>query len=280
MFRYNTDIGQNFLRDKTVAEWMVNRASIDSEDSILEIGPGSGVLTKAIMAAGCARLDAVELDTRLKAELEPLAADLRLVLHWGDAVRFDYAVFEAVPTRVIANLPYHITTPVIWRLLEVYAGSRMAYMLLMTQAEAADRLASGAGTRDSNPMSITIAATGQAAVVRKVPRSAFFPSPHVDSAVVEIKLTQSSPDRSMLPLDKTWRRLLSGSFVTRRKTLTNNWASSFHMPRDTSLAILSSHSLGEKARPEELSLDDWLALLGDKGMRRAITGGDTQNGTC
>jgi 16S rRNA (adenine1518-N6/adenine1519-N6)-dimethyltransferase len=259
---------------------MVSRANLTPDDFVLEIGPGSGVLTKAIMASGCGGLDAIEIDTRLKTDLEPLASDPRLALHWEDAVRFDYTALDVVPTRIMANLPYHITTPVIWRLLEAYSGSRMTYMMLMTQAEAAKRLASGAGSRDSNPLSITIAASGGAVVVRKVPRSAFYPAPRVDSAIVEIKLRRQSETSAGTANDKMWRRLLSGSFATRRKTLVNNWAGSFHITRGESLEILSSHSLGEMSRPEELSVGEWLAISGDSALKQAILGGEIENETC
>jgi 16S rRNA (adenine1518-N6/adenine1519-N6)-dimethyltransferase len=265
-FRHNTDIGQNFLVDFTVAEWMKHRAALNASDRVLEIGPGSGVLSKAILSGECASLDAVEIDTRLKGDLERIAAsDARLILHWGDAVTFDYAKLSASPTHVMANLPYHITTPIIWKLLEVFSGIEMRYMLLMTQDEAAARIASGCGTRAANPLSITLASAGTASVVRKVPRSAFYPSPRVDSAIVEIKFREN--DMSLdLPRDKIWRRLLAGSFVTRRKTLTNNWGNSFHIPRAVSLEILSAHGLGPLSRPEELVLDDWRTLRGNETL--------------
>jgi 16S rRNA (adenine1518-N6/adenine1519-N6)-dimethyltransferase len=261
-FRHNTDIGQNFLIDRSVVDWMVSRAALGPDDRVLEIGPGDGVLTRGILGSACARLDAIEVDARLGEFLDPIAAsDARLVLHWGDAVRFGYEAIDA-PTRVIANLPYHITTPVLWSLLETCPHRGTAYMLIMTQAEAAERLSSGAGSRDSNPLSITLAAAGSSSVARRVPRTAFRPAPRVDSAIVEIKFDASGGNLG-LPRDALWRRLLSGSFATRRKTLANNWRASFKMARELSLEILSRHSLGEMSRPEELPLDKWLALRRD-----------------
>ena len=169
-FRYNTDIGQNFLTDSSIVEWMTTRAHLGPSDAVLEIGAGGGMLTKGLAASGAARVEAVELDARLREYLEPIAAaNPSLSLHWGDAVTFDYAPLPAI-THIIANIPYHITTPLVWRLLEVYSGSTMNYMLLMVQAEAAERLSCGAGARASNPLSVTIAAMGGAETVRKVPR--------------------------------------------------------------------------------------------------------------
>jgi 16S rRNA (adenine1518-N6/adenine1519-N6)-dimethyltransferase len=261
-FRHNTDIGQNFLVDNSVVTWMTARSHLGTGDRVLEIGPGDGALTKGILASGCSRLDAVEIDTRLAEYLEPIAASVpRLVLHWGDAVRFNYETLGETPTRIIANLPYHITTPILWKLLEAYSR-RVGYMLLMTQAEAASRLSCGGGVRESNPLSITIAAMGNSSIVRKVSRTAFRPSPKVDSAIVEIVFGGGGKPRE-LPRDDKWRRLLSGSFATRRKTLSNNWSASFGIPKEESAGVLSSHSLGGMSRPEELSVGDWLALRGD-----------------
>ena len=136
-FRHNTEIGQNFLIDRSVAVWMTERARLSSADRILEIGAGDGILTKSILASGCARVDALEIDVRMKERLEPFAAsDDRLRLHWSDAVKFDYSTLDETPTHVIANLPYHITTPLLWKLLEFFSGSNMRYMLLMIQDEA------------------------------------------------------------------------------------------------------------------------------------------------
>ncbi|MDR2779642.1 MAG: 16S rRNA (adenine(1518)-N(6)/adenine(1519)-N(6))-dimethyltransferase RsmA [Synergistaceae bacterium] len=268
-FRYNTDIGQNFLIDGSVVEWMTARANLNSSDSVLEIGAGGGMLTKGLIASGAARVEAVELDTRLREYLEPIAAsNPSLSLHWGDAVKFDYAGLPAV-TRIIANIPYHITTPLVWRLLEAYSGSAMDYMLLMVQAEAASRLSCGAGSRMSNPLSVTIAAMGHTSTVRKVPRSSFRPAPRVDSAIVEITLSGFGTSTE-LPRDRMWRRMISGSFAARRKTLANNWAISFRVPKARGEEILAAHALAPTARPEELSLSDWTALREDDALAANI----------
>ncbi|MDR1133359.1 MAG: 16S rRNA (adenine(1518)-N(6)/adenine(1519)-N(6))-dimethyltransferase RsmA [Synergistaceae bacterium] len=266
-FRHNTKIGQNFLTDRSVSAWMTERARLTPADRVLEIGPGTGTLTKSILASGCARVDAVETDVRLKEYLEPIAAsDNRLRLHWADAVKFDYSVLDETPTRVIANLPYHITTPLLWKLLESFAGSDMRYMLLMIQDEAASRVAAGAGNRESNPLSVTIAAAGQATVPRKVSRTAFYPSPRVDSAIAEITLHAGNSPHALLPRDAAWRKLLSGSFAMRRKTLVNNWAGAFGIKKDDCAGILAAHSLGARSRPEELTLRDWLSLREDSKL--------------
>ena len=118
---------------------MMARARLSAGDHVLEIGPGSGILTRGILAVGCDTLDVIEIDTRLKEYLEPIAeSDSRLTLHWADAVRFDYSALRAAPTHIISNLPYHITTPLIWRLFENCPEMGTRYMLVMTQEEAAE----------------------------------------------------------------------------------------------------------------------------------------------
>ena len=267
-FKHNTDIGQNFLRDSSVARWMVERASLKNGDRVLEIGPGNGILTKEILTSSCDALSAVELDTRLREFIEPLsAADSRLSLYWGDAVVFDYSGIKDSPTHIIANLPYHITTPVIWKLLEDFSKSELKYMLFMVQKEAAERLAAGSSRRESNPLAITLSALGDVAVPRQVGRTAFFPMPHVDSSIVEIKLNGGYKN---LPADRTWRRLLSGSFVQRRKTLLNNWSGSFGISKATGSEILASHALPPLSRPEELPLEKWLELYSDEFMVKSM----------
>jgi 16S rRNA (adenine1518-N6/adenine1519-N6)-dimethyltransferase len=247
---------------------MSERAGLAPSDIVLEIGPGKGILTKELLKSPCARLDALELDTKLKDELEPIARnDGRLKLYWTDALRFDYSKLSPPPTHVIANLPYHITTPVIWALLENFAALGLRYMLLMVQKEAAQRLVSGAASRASCPLGITLSAMGDIAALRQVPRSAFSPVPRVDSAIVEARLYGGENGRRALPRDKIWRRLLSGSFAQRRKTLVNNWAGSFGMSKEHAAEALASCSLPPRSRPEELTLEAWLALFSDEKFR-------------
>lgn len=270
-FRHNTDIGQNFLRDRSVVEWMIRRAGLAAGDRVLEIGPGEGILTEGILTTPCEKLDAIELDTRLRPKLEAMAnRDARLTLHWADALRFDYSAIAPPPTHILANLPYHITTPLVWLLLENLAPRGTRYMLLMVQREAAQRLEAGAKSRVAAPLGITLAALGSVSVPRRVARGAFQPVPKVDSAIVEIVL---SGKRSGLPRDRVWRRLLAASFATRRKTLVNNWSAA-GVPRETSERLLAAHGLGPLARPEELALQYWLALYNEADFREVFGNSD------
>lgn len=258
-FIHNTDIGQNFLIDRSVVDYMIERAALGGEDFVLEIGPGEGILTEGLLSSGLGGLCTLELDTRLKHVVETLARkDRRMTALWGDAVQFDYeSKLPWYPNRVIANLPYHITTPLLWAFLEKLAPHNLSYMLLMVQLESAERIVSPAGHRERSPLGITLSAMGSSEILRRIPPSAFRPQPRVNSCLIEIKIDKNRA----LALDKTWRTLLARSFAQRRKTLVNNWIAGYpEVDREAAQKILNRHGLKPAARAEELSLDAWLSL--------------------
>ncbi|WP_288334239.1 16S rRNA (adenine(1518)-N(6)/adenine(1519)-N(6))-dimethyltransferase RsmA [Cloacibacillus porcorum] len=260
-FIHNTDIGQNFLIDRGVVEFILKRSAPTAEDVVLEIGPGDGVLTRGLLSTPLKALYSVEVDERLREGLDKIAArDGRCTCFWGDAVQFDYVrALPEPPTKIIANLPYHITTPLMWAFLEQLVPAKTDYMLLMVQLESAERIASPAGHRERSPLGITVEAMGSAEVVRKIPPTAFNPQPRVNSALIEIKIEKNRE----LANDRTWRGLLARSFTRRRKTLANNWAAGYSgsgVTRERAFEILAAHGLKPTARAEELTLDKWFAL--------------------
>ena len=234
--------GQNFLIDKNILGLMISQANITENDCVLEIGPGHGVLTRAILAQKVKCLHCVELDERLRPELEEIHDD-RLTLHWGDAVKYDYSSLEPFPNKVIANIPYKITTPLIWELIK-FADKGLRYMLLMLQKEAAERIIAPPDTKARYPLGVCIEAAGRARVIRNVPPQCFRPIPKVYSAVVEIEIARNFG----LASSALWSEMLHLGFAHRRKTLANNlkgWA----IPE----------GLGEK-RAEDLSANEWVKI--------------------
>lgn len=271
-FINNTDIGQNFLIDESVVAYTVKRAAVTPDDVILEIGPGGGILTRGLLSAGPRALCAVEVDERLRDGLEALASrDGRLRLFWGDAVRFDYrAELPETPTKIVANLPYHITTPILWAFLEKLIPAGVGYMLLMVQLESAERIASPERSRARSPLGVTVEAMGGAEILRKVPPQAFRPQPRVNSALIEIKIEKNRG----LANDRTWRALLARSFTQRRKTLVNNWTAGYaDIDRERALAILDAHGLSATARAEELPLEKWFELAKEPDFQIKEKGG-------
>lgn len=258
-FIHNTDIGQNFLVDRTVIDYIIKQADIQPTDKILEIGPGEGVLTEALLASPAEAVCTVELDTRLKHNLEMLALDNpKLSLLWGDAVQFDYAnKMPWQPNRIIANLPYHITTPLLWMLIEKLVPRGLESMILMVQLESAERITSPACNKQRSPLGVTIEAMGSSKILRKVSPSCFKPQPRVMSCLIQIEIDKSRE----LATDKNWKQLLVRSFAQRRKTLTNNWAAGYGISKERAQQILAKHGLKLLARAEELSLDTWKQLL-------------------
>jgi len=266
-FVHNTDIGQNFLIDRTVIDYIIKQANIQPSDKILEIGPGEGVLTEALLASPASAVCTVELDTRLKHNLEMLALEnQKLTLLWGDAVQFDYTnKMPWQPNRVIANLPYHITTPLLWTLIEKLVPNGLNSMILMVQLESAERITSPACNKQRSPLGVTIEAMGSSKILRKVSPSCFRPQPRVMSCLIEIKIDKARE----LATNKIWKQLLVRSFAQRRKTLTNNWSAGYGITKERSQQILAQHSLKPLARAEELSLDTWKQLLATEDFKTA-----------
>lgn len=259
-FRPNTDIGQNFLVDFSVLERIIDAAGICDEDILLEIGAGNGTLTRRLLDCNPALLYAFEIDRRLKPFLEPLAMNPKLVLIWGDVLKNRFTEsLNPSPQKLVANLPYHITTPVLWKVLEELVPAGLRSMVLMIQKEAADRLIPRSTGKNRSPLGITLERMGVATRLFDVPPSAFRPSPKVNSSVISIHLN----DHFDLALDALWRNLLRQSFAQRRKTLFNNlkgWLSNSSPEKENPLEKLGLHS---RIRAEELTIGDWENLMAE-----------------
>ena len=253
-FHAKKHLGQNFLIDRNILAEIVERAEITSDDVVLEVGPGQGVLTRELLLKGCAYLHAVELDLRLKEVLAELESGQdRLNIIWGDAMRLNYSLLRPFPNKIVANIPYNITTPLIWKLL-AFASRGLTYHLYMVQKEAADRLLADYDTKERYPLGIALEAMGQVTLVRKVPPTCFRPIPRVDSAVVEISLTKNLH----LMDDLLWSDLLHASFRQRRKTLVNN-LKGFHGIEDWR-PLLERIGVNPRIRAEDLRCEEWLDL--------------------
>ncbi len=232
-------LGQNFLIDPNIARWMVNFAEIGDSDVILEVGPGKGMLTKEILKSPCKYLH-------------------RMALIWGDVLAVNLKELQPTPTKVLANIPYNITTPLIWQIFEGLVPLGTTQLLLMLQLDLAYRLCAKPRTKDRSPLGITIERMGQAQIVKKVPPQVFWPVPRVESAIVQITLDKNLK----LASDSSWRRLLRVAFARRRRTLINNLACvyEFFKEKDQALKLLEEMGLSPTVRAEELETDDWQRL--------------------
>ena len=244
--------GQNFLRDDSIIESIARAVSPRAEDHLVEIGPGEGALTQALIGGGC-RLDAVELDHDLRTRL--LAAFSTypgFTLHSADALNFDFASLAVgnAQLRVVGNLPYNISTPLIFKLLE--QADVIADMHFMLQLEVVERLAASPGSKDWGRLGVMAQFQCEVEKLFEVPPEAFYPPPEVQSAVV--RLTPHSeppyPDVDRASLSKVVTQACS----QRRKTLRNNFKGTLE---ESDFEVLK---IDPSARAETLSLDDFVAV--------------------
>lgn len=252
-------LGQNFLVDQNIVDKIIRSASLEPGDNIVEIGPGRGALTGQLLR-DAGRLLLVEFDHALAAELtEFYLHDQRVTVVDGDILAVDLAAMlgDAGPSwKVVANLPYNISTQVLFRLLEV--RSRVSRMVLMLQKEVGDRLAA---RPDCSDYGVTTVLLGLWFDMRRefvVPPGCFHPRPKVDSAVVSF-VPLASP-RVEVGDEEIFRRVVKGSFAMRRKTLSNCLKATGLADPGTLDAILEACAIDGKRRGETLSLDEFASL--------------------
>ncbi len=253
--------GQNFLGDPTVQEDIARLAVERPGEVVVELGPGLGHLTERLVAHG-ARVVAVERDRDMARVLRAELGDaIRLVE--ADAARVDLAALGAEapggpaagPVAVAGNIPYHLTSPILFSLLDQAAAVSRA--VLLVQREVAERIAAEPGTRDWGLLSVLLQQRGEVAVERVVPRGAFHPPPRVDSAVVRIDLHGREP-RDADP--RRFRLLVKAGFGQRRKTLRNALEASRLAPRAELEAALAAAGVDGGRRGETLSVEEWESL--------------------
>jgi len=236
-------LGQHFLTDDNILTVIARLAALAPDDVILEIGPGLGALTR-VLADRCAHVHAVELDKRLEPHLRGIAAAPNVSLHWGDALQLDLARLEPTPTKLVANLPYNIATPIV---VESLAGlPTIGLWCVMVQREVADRFFAVPSTKAYGAVSVLIQLATERTGFHPVSRSVFRPPPNVDSALVAFR-------RVPLPRDfAAVRRVVVGSFAHRRKTLANSLQLAGVARREAAAAALVALGHDEAVRAEAL----------------------------
>jgi len=249
-------LGQNFLSDSNLLDAIVRDAELGEEDVVLEVGAGEGVLTERL-AAAAAHVHAVEIDRRLEGALAPLAARSNVSLHWGDVMEVDLGGFVPMPTRMVANLPYSVATPVLLRTIEELPELRR--WVVMVQREIAERLRAAPGSRTYGAPSVLAQLACEVRLLRTVDPAVFRPRPRVESAILSLRRTGPAADEST-------RKLVRAAFAHRRKAL----ARSLEHVRPGSLttvrATLEDLGLDPAARAEQLSPGEFRALA--RGLSR------------
>lgn len=264
--RAATSLGQRFLIDRGVLRTIVDAAELSPNEDVLEVGPGPGVLT-AQLAARARSVTAVEIDERMVALLRDTLdgrANVRVVR--ADALEVDlFALGDRPPTRIVANLPYQITTP----LIERFIGDtrRPPLVVVLVQEEVARRMvATSRSGKERGFLSVFAQSYAEPRLVRVVPARAFRPAPRVSSAVVALR-TRERP--AFAPLnDRAFLRLVSDVFRHRRKQLRGALGHEAGIEPARAESALAACGIDPRRRPEELSLDEWVALARELGVPR------------
>jgi 16S rRNA (adenine1518-N6/adenine1519-N6)-dimethyltransferase len=248
------ELGQHFLVDENILGVIGRLAELGPEDVVLEIGPGLGVLT-AYLADRVARVHAVEVDRSLEPRLAERLADASNVeLHFGDALRLDLAALEPQPTKLVANLPYNIATPLVVESLDGLPS--VGLWCVMVQREVADRFFAQPGTKAYGAVSVLVQLAATRTGFHPVSRTVFRPPPNVDSALVAFRRDQLPQNYAEV------KRLVSAAFAHRRKTLANSLELAGLAGRDTAARALEAVGHPQNARAETLAPQDYVALAG------------------
>lgn len=262
-FSFQKKFGQNFLIDTHVLDKIIRAAGITKEDCILEIGPGIGTMTQ-YLAQTAGKVVAVEIDKALIPILaDTLAAYDNVKIINDDVLKVDIRKLVEEenggrPVKVVANLPYYITTPIIMGLYENHVP--IESITVMVQKEVADRMQEGPGSKDYGALSLAVQYYAKPYIVANVPPNCFMPRPKVGSAV--IRLTSHEKPPVEVEDEKLLFRLIRASFNQRRKTLANGLKNSaeLNLPKEVIVESIEELGKGASVRGEALSLEEFAAL--------------------
>ena len=262
-FAFQKKFGQNFLIDGPVLDKIIAGAGVTKDDMVLEIGPGIGTMTQ-YLAEAAGKVVAVEIDRNLLPILQETLADYDnvKVIH-ADVLSLDLEKLVQEenggrPIKVVANLPYYITTPIIMALFEQHVP--LANVTVMVQKEVAARMKSGPGSKDYGALSLAVQYYAEPYIVANVPCNCFMPRPNVDSAV--IRLTRYEEPPVQVKDEKMLFKIIRASFNQRRKTLQNglNNSSELNFTKDQIAAAIAEAGFSPSVRGEALTLEQFAKL--------------------
>lgn len=257
-FKFTHSLGQNFLIDDGVLEEIVTNAAVHNRN-VLEIGAGAGCLTN-YLAKEAKQVLAIEIDSKLIPVLQTVLQPYKNVrLVEGDALKVDLKtlaqeVFHGEPFDVVANLPYYITTPVIFRLLE--SGLPIERICVMLQKEAVQRVTAKPGTKEYGPLAIQCAYRAEIETIVHAAPHCFVPQPHVESVVIAMDMR----DYPVQVEERAFMKLVKSCFLMRRKTLLNNLLS-YGLDKARAVHAIEACGFPASVRAEALTLDEFLKLF-------------------
>lgn len=257
----NFTYGQNFLVDDDVLSEIVEAAGVTSADTVLEIGPGIGNLTRLL----CERAGfvlSIEKDPQFQQILFNIKKDYRENFRYeiADALTFDFETAlsdYSLPTtnyKLVANIPYYITG----KILQIFLNkkNKPSEIVVLTQKEVADNVVAKAG--DLSVLAISVQLFGQPEIVEIVPAKSFYPAPKVDSAILKIKLFKKP--KYKISDEKIFFKIVKACFSGKRKQLHNTLTSNLKLPKEKVLEILNELKINPMARPQEISIEKWIEL--------------------
>jgi 16S rRNA (adenine1518-N6/adenine1519-N6)-dimethyltransferase len=265
-------LGQNFLKDRAILEKIIKAACLNADDLVIEIGPGPGVLTEELVKRA-GKIIAIEIDNNLAEKLkikyknnkkvEILNGDIlkinlpELIQRQLPHLSFGHPLPKGEEERgnykVVANIPYYITSPIIQLFLETKYPPKK--MILMVQKEVAERICAGPGNMSILAVSVQYCAKPE--LLFYVPKNAFWPIPDVDSALIRITHQTKRPAKDEI---KQFFRVVKAGFCAKRKVLSNNLSSSFHISKQEAEKRIKKAGIDPGSRAQELSVSDWKKL--------------------
>ena len=259
-FKFSKSLGQNFIIDGNIVRKIVEEAAINKDTYVLEIGPGIGTLTEEL-ALNAKKVLAVELDKSLLPILEEsLQAYNNVEIINGDILEIDInkiieEKLNGGPIKVVANLPYYVTTPIIGKLLE--EDLNIESINVMVQKEVAERMIAQPGSKNYGSLSVFVSFYTDAKIVIKVPNTVFMPKPKIDSAVIKLEIKKDLPD---IDREKFFKIVKAG-FSKRRKTIINSLSSyGFDIEKDLIRKALEESKIDPQTRAENISVEEFMKL--------------------
>jgi 16S rRNA (adenine1518-N6/adenine1519-N6)-dimethyltransferase len=245
------ELGQHFLVDDNILGVIERLAELGPADVVLEIGPGLGALTRRL-AHRVAHVHAVEVDRSLAPRLADVVANAKVDVHWGDALRLDLGALRPQPTKLVANLPYNVATPIVAESLSGLPALEL--WCVMVQREVADRFFASPSTKAYGAVSVLVQLAARKTGFHPVARTVFRPPPNVDSALVAFRRTPLPPRFEHV------REVVEAAFAHRRKTLPNSPQLAGVATREDAVAALARIGREPAVRAEELAPREFLAL--------------------
>lgn len=248
--------GQHFLNDRDALTAIADAARLGKNDVVVEIGAGRGALTELLLERA-GRVIAVELDRELAARLvKSHEEDPRLTVIEADILSLAYADIVSQPFSIVGNVPYYITTPILFQLLQ---PPLPVCAVLLVQEEVAERIVAAPDSREYGALSVNVQAVARVEIVRSVPASAFTPPPKVESSVIRITPLETP----LVPLQELaeFRAFVQAAFSMRRKQLANILRSVRRLSLDEAATVLEGRGIDPRARPETLSPSQFASLM-------------------